>query len=59
MDFDCNVPLHTSPTNHVVNHHVIYFQKGGCCMIELFHLDLRSAPTNRLVDESSSNSQYI
>ena len=59
MDFDCNVPLHTSPTNCVVNHCVIYSQKGGCHMIESFHLDLRSASTNRPVDKSSSNLQYI
>ena len=31
----------------------------GCHMIESFCLDLRSAPTDRPVDESSSNLQYI
>ena len=56
MDFDRNVPLHTSPTNRVVNHHVIYSQKGGCHMTAL---DLRSTPTDTQVDESSFHSIYI
>ena len=53
MDLDCNVPLHTSPTNRVVNRCVIYSQKGGCHMIESFRLVVKSTPTDRLVDESS------
>ena len=38
----------------------LFFTSNWCChMIKSFRLDLRSAPTNRLVDESSSISWYI
>ena len=59
VDLDCNALPSTSPTNHVSNHRVIYSQKGGCHMIKSLCLDLRTAPTDRLVDESSSSLWYI
>ena len=54
VDPDCPWTLiamcchHTSPINCVVNHCCNHnLKKAGCHMIKSFHLDLRSAPTDR------------
>ena len=58
MDFDCNVPPQYIPNKLCIKLPYHNLRKGDAIWLSCFILDLRSASTDRLVDESSF-SQYI